>query len=444
MTIALRPHQEHGVRLVRASFARGHRRILLVMPTGAGKTFLAAWLLSSFVQRTGKPAAWFGHREELVGQAEASIRAMGCEVSGGRKARTLAKVVSVSGAVRRGEVPDAGLVVLDEAHHFSADRWGELPKAYGPETIILGLTATPERGDGRPLDHVFEALQVVIHAHELRDRGLLVPCDVYRPSRQLPSGKIAQSPVSEYVGRGLVGKRNVVFAPHIPAAEDFAAEFRAAGIQAHVVHGELDAKTRAARLRDFEAGIVPVLVNVYLLTEGWDCPATEVVTLARGAGCASIFLQMIGRGLRPAPGKDRCVLLDLRGASHQWGDPYEERAFSLTGEGITRKGADGVRYCRVCGALLADALACPECARPVDPLLTPEVTGERMDKFANIKRDTMDQRAVRLAKWIAQARAKGHNWRSALYRYKGAYGMEADKKTIADALALASGGGRAA
>lgn len=428
--------------------SEGHRRILLVSPTGSGKTFMLGRVFANAV-RQGKRGAWFAHRRELITQAVAALESWGLSVGhSGMGANRPVQVLSVQGALARGEVPQADLVGLDEAHHFAADLWGELPKLYD-RAVILGASATPERGDGRPLDHLFEHMIVVAQPGELAGLGHLVRCETIRPGRPQPKGKIAQFPVDAYIKEGLRGKRNVVFAPNLRDAETFAAQFRAQGIGAQVISGEMPTEDRDASLAAFERGTLRVLVNVYVLTEGWDCPATEVVTLARPFATSGAFMQAGGRGLRTHPGKDQLILLDLVGATYLHGDLLEDRVYSLDGEGMKRASGGGPRFCRVCGNLIVDD-GC-ECGTTERERALIEATNDPLVKYAYIRRDNDTERAQRLAKWIATEIAKGRttysvkldrhlpNWKSALFKYKHTYGAAPTSRITSHALALAEG-----
>ena len=422
----LRDYQNRAIVSLRRAYTAGHRRIVLVSPTGSGKTVLGTSIVRSFMERnpTGQ-VAWFAHRRELVRQAFDTLARAGIEAGtpdNGYLTRRV-QVVSVSGSVRRGEVPAAGLVVLDECHHFSADTWGLLPKSYPDETLILGLTATPERGDGRPLSHIFETIIAVCQPRELVDRGFLVPVEFLRPRKILKSGQIAQTPADAIIAGGLVGRKAIVFSPNVQQAGLFRDEFRAKGMTCEVVHGELPNARRDDAFRRFQQREVSTLINVAIATEGFDDPTIEVVVLARTVGSAGLFLQICGRGLRPAPGKTSMTLIDLAGQSHRWGSPLDDRTYLLDGDrGISSPNV---------GAVPSEIEG--------DSWEASKVTGDRLEKFSQIRKDDDAARGERLAKWIAQCRAKGHKWQSALFRYKGAYGHNPPADVVSYALARAEG-----
>src|SRR6266568_2339203 len=439
-----RPYQVRAIDAARESVRKGLRRPLLVSPTGSGKSTIGA-LIARGALAKGQRVAWFAHRSELRDQARETMER--CEIDAGHSGQGAAKpcqIVSVQGALARGEVPEADIVILDEAHHFAADEWGRLPEAY-PNAIIIGLTATPERGDSRGLGHLFNDLHVVAQPRQLVDlwrennKQGLTPCEVIRPPRVQNAGYLCKPPVDAYVQHAR-GQRNVVFAANVKAACDFAAQFKMQGISAHIVHGDLSPEVRAKNLADFAAGRVLGLVNVFVLTEGWDCPAVSVVTLARKMGSCAMYLQATGRGLRPFPAKGGCTVLDLAGISHLHGHPLEDRIYSLEGIGIKLLDDAGrPRFCRACGSVLEDVGPCPVCRRPVAEPGVEKFSGDPLEKFAKYKTDDEATRAKRLAKFITEARAKGHRWQSALHRYKGTYQIAPPKKIVSLALELAKG-----
>jgi len=433
-----RPYQDRAHDELRRHVAAGKRRILLVSPTGSGKTFMLSRVCAGAVAK-GKRVAWFAHRRELVRQAAESLTDFGIDVGhSGKGLAAPVQVVGVQAALSRGEAPPADIVVLDEAHHFAADEWGQLPKAY-PDALIIGASATPERADGRGLDCLFEDLIVVAQPEELAREGHLVPCETIRPPRPQPAGKIAWPPVEAYLEH-TSGRLAVVFAPHVKAAHEFADGFRKHHVPVGVVDGEMPTEERDRVLAEFAARRLLVLVNVYVLTEGWDCPEVDVVILARKFGSRGAFMQAAGRGLRTAKGKSVCTILDLAGVTHIHGDPLEECEFSLDGEPIRRKGTVSLRLCRVCGEPLDDfGSPCARCGIAQRVLEVPGITRDPMAKFARIQRDPDDARAARLARWINEAKGKGWRWQSACHRYRGTYGSPPPSHIVSQALSISLG-----
>lgn len=420
--IPLREFQRIGVDRVRLSFKSGHRAPLIVGPTGMGKAVVLAHIAHAHVMKGGT-VNMYCHRRELCAQVANKLRAYGLSVAiDGLNRGAPVRVLSIQGVLASGEVPSCTLAIVDEAHHISesAEEWYKIAEAH-KDVPIVGATATPIRGDGSPLSPPFDDMIVFAQVSELINLGYLTPVEVIRPSRRLKSGKLAQSPLNAYRTK-TPGQRAVVFAQHVPAAEKFAQEFRDAGIEAQVIHGKTPAELRDRHLARFQAGELRVLVNVYVLTEGWDCPPCSSIIIARSVGSVAMYMQMIGRGMRPAPGKTLCTVLDLSGCSHTFGRPDQEWEFSLDGDGMKAKGASALdRLCKTCGTPLGDLVVCAECGRDHE-MEFPEITDEKIDKFAWMKKDGEEQRIKRLTRWIQEARTKGYKLGWALGKYKGVYG----------------------
>ena len=424
-----RPYQQKAHDAVREAVRAKKRRILLVSPTGSGKTFMLSRIIQG-AEAKGKRCAFFAHRRELLHQTVKTLRDFGIEAGlGTERPDALTQVLSTQAAMMRGEVPPADIVFLDEAHHYASDEWSQLPLAY-PEALIVGATATPERGDGRPLT-LFEHLIPVCQPSDLVPE-FLVPCEVIRPGRLLKPNEVAQDPVDAY-RQHTNGRLAVVFVPSVELAKEMAAKFTSQGIPAEAVWGQMKKDDRDAALTRLATRRTLVVVNVFVLTEGWDCPPVDVVIIARRLATQGAFMQAAGRGLRTHPGKRRMTLLDLPGITWMHGHPLEDRVFSLEGFGMSRVGIKGISYCKSCGK----PIELCECGFARDAIeLT--VTNDPMVKFAHIRRDNDEGRAVRLAKWIREARgSRTGNWKAALPRYKGAYGGNAPSAVISQALAIA-------
>jgi superfamily II DNA or RNA helicase len=336
---------------------------------------------------------------------------------------------------KRGTAPDATLVIADECHHHGESvTWSDLLRCYlDAGAHVVGLTATPARADDQAL-HGFDAIVVAAQISELQGLGLLVPLRIKAPSKTLGSKYIAQSPVDAYM-QNARGRSTVVFAPHLKAADEYMQGFRAAGVIARVVSGETDERERRDTLGQFSRGLLPVVVNVNVLTEGFDAPVCSCVVVARGCGSQGLWIQMVGRGLRPHPGKTDCLLLDLRGLTHLHGRPDADRDYSLDGAGIQLTGGNPVsaRLCKVCGAPLGDATTCPECGKEHE-LVTPRATGEALTDWREVIRtDPPDKRAARLARWMQEGRAKGWKPAAVMFKFKAVYGHWPDANVRAKA-----------
>ena len=286
----------------------------------------------------------------------------------------------------------AAEILTHNCHHFVASEWGrvarEIKDANGNPPVMLGLTATPERGDGRPLGDLFDHIVPVSSVRELQatidprsGRAVLVPCVVRRPSTK--TKLLSQDPVAAYLSNS-PGERAFCFCANVKHAEAVATAFNEQGIPAATIHADTPWLLRRSRIEAFRTQSTAsqlaigtlepaplVLCNVYCLTEGVDVPEASVCIIARGCGHAGMYLQMVGRVLRSAAGKDRAMLIDLKGVSHKHRLPEAEREWSLDGEAISlsekEKDAKAIE-CKDCGVEFAGwrisadgSRSCPSC-----------------------------------------------------------------------------------
>lgn len=341
------------------------RAVCLVAPTGSGKTRMGSELaVRAKVANQAARILWVTHRTELIEQSRDALEERGLDV-GTLSARQMDNteadtiVASWQTLVSRSTVrPAADLLIVDEAHHAAAEEWATILDAY-PEAKLLGLTATPQRRDGKPLAPPFERLVVAAQYSELLKAGHLVACRLFRPEESLGSN-LAKEPLAAYE-ECAKGKSCILFARTIDSAVTLAEEFTAAGYPAACISAKTAALTRADSIDAFKAGELRVLTCVYTLTEGFDHPATEVCLLARGCGHTSTYLQMVGRVLRPAPGKTEALVIDLPGISHVHGVPTEDRIYSLEGRAISSSAA--LKVCPECGYTWEPEgeVVCPSC-----------------------------------------------------------------------------------
>lgn len=385
--IKLRDYQEAGVEGIRQSFKAGNRRVLFVLPTGGGKTICFSYIASG-VARAEKRVLIIAHRRELLKQISKSLKASGVRhavMTGGYVGIPRSQVVVASVftlAKRLHHFPEPNLIIGDEAHHFTPDStWGKVVNAF-PNARVLGVTATPERLDGKGLGLMFDDMVLGPSVAELTEQGYLSPADVYAPSR--PDLSHTRSRAGDYVTKDLEGtmdkpsitgsavshyrkladgKRAIAFCVSVKHAEDVAAEFRAAGYRSHHVDGGMDERERDGVLKRFEEGEVQVLTSCDLVSEGFDLPAVEVAILLRPTKSLALYLQQVGRGLRIAPGKDKTVVLDHAGNTAIHGFIDEPREWRLTA-GLVREKRDAVpvvRTCPSCFAMHRPMPVCPKC-----------------------------------------------------------------------------------
>jgi DNA repair protein RadD len=364
--VKLRDYQERAVSEVRGKFAAGFRRPCLVMPTGSGKTPTAAEIARLALARGNQVLVGAG-RIELLDQvvrklADAGIRDVRViqgergETNGVESPITVASVPTLASPRWRGCLPSAALAIVDEAHHIKARTWLE---TFGGYPNLLALTATPERSDGSPLGDVLDSIVVGVTVSELQARGFLVPCRVYAPPAIMSPRELAMEPVDAYA-KHCAGTRCVVFAVTVKHAEKLAAEFRARGIGAEHVSGEMT--SRPDIIARHSRGEFPVLVNVALVVEGYDDPALTSAIFARRFTHAGGYLQAIGRLLRPHPGKTEAIVVDLCGSALVHGTPDVDREYSLSGKAISKADRLAIRQCAACGGVSTGRSECPYCS----------------------------------------------------------------------------------
>lgn len=369
--MVLRPYQQRGVDKLHENWGAGVKRQVFVLPTGGGKTVCSAHVVSDAVDKL-EHVLWMAGRKELIRQAARALVENGVSsvgmISPDHHADRWAKVqvASLDTLVARGWRPKADLIVFDECQHSPAATYRELLLAY-PDARVLGLTATPARGDGKALGDLFEALVVGAKYSELIADGFIVPCRVFQSPKHL-GRDLAQKPLDGFrmvEQKGYAGLQWFAFAGSVRDAEEQVGLFRMAGIKAALVTGKTAGRERDRIFADFRAGRFQVLWNVNVASEGTDVPEAAGVLLSGPCGNAMIYLQRVGRALRAAPGKTTAVLLDLVGVSLPgvYDVPTVDREYSLEGRPITVAGTP-LKSCPKCGSTIPASLAVCDSTMP--------------------------------------------------------------------------------
>lgn len=309
--------QPRAVREVLGDFKNGARGVCLVSPPGSGKTVMA-----SEAVRQLKPK-----------RAIAIVHTRGLKLDiGERLCETFTIQQLLHWQKIPGEPPD--LVIWDECHHSAGDAWGTVFDILPRKSKVLGLTGTPQRSDGKALDR-FESMVVGAHYSELLMARTIVPYRCLFPKEFREDAE----PEPAYAWRKYgEDKKAIFYCRSVEQADDVA---RRIGRVAVPWHSQVAWKKREASLNAFKAGEIRCLVTVDALTEGIDIPDSECVVLASPCHNVSTYLQKTGRGGRSAPGKEEGLLLDLSGAHLRHGSPTEDREYSITGTGISRKSSAG-------------------------------------------------------------------------------------------------------
>jgi superfamily II DNA or RNA helicase len=421
--VILRDYQLRAIDLVRAEYRRGRKAVLLVLPTGAGKTATASQLIAWAVAR-GRRCLFVVHRREIVLDTHRRLVAAGvpCGVvmAGERASDAAVQVCSVQTLTAREQHPAADLIVWDEAHHCAADTYRDIRAQY-PSAWHLGLTATPERSDGAPLGDAFEALVAPITVAELVAAGHLAPIDVVAPPTRLQSA-IGATPADAWREHG-GGRPAVIFTGTIAESRECVA---AIGERAAHIDGSTSRRERDEILRRFEAGELDVVSNCSVLTEGWDSARAEVCVLARGCGSLPVYLQTIGRVRRTGGNTaKRCLLLDLAGAAHEHGMPDEDREWSLVeGQAKRRSDREALSTCLHCGAVSRYASRGARCRRCGQPWPEAErVEVRRQQLAAVVPSSTRREREVELERLRQIARQRGYKAGWIGVRFKEKFGF---------------------
>lgn len=414
--MTLRPDQLQAKADVGRAFAQGASDVLFVAPTGWGKTHFSADLSANAVAK-GRTVGFFTDREEIALDTTARKRAQGLRVGlvmadEAPDPEAPVQVVSVATCRARGLVPRVDFAIWDEAHHLGSSSWLSLfeqVKAQGARS--LGITATAQRGDGRPLS-MFQALVTGPSVRWCMDQGFLVEAEMIAPPFVEERG-LTTSPLDAYL-RWAAGSRAIVFCANVAHARQTAEEWTAAGVPNACITGTTSRKVRRGIREQMESGALAALISVGCFVEGFDMPCTETVILARSFGVTGSFLQSIGRGLRRYPGKTKCTVIDLRGSVHLHGLPDESRTWSLSGGKIVRDvSLTALRRCADCAAIFRPAAACPRCgAEMTASAKVPRVLkrAERLERMTHLPQAERDRRYLERLEQIALTRMRKSEW----------------------------------
>ena len=453
----LRGYQQEAIDDLRNAYRAGAKAPLLCLPTGGGKTIIFSAIANSAAAR-GKQVLILVHRRELLHQASRKLTAIGLDhglIAAGMAATNKpVQVASVQTLVRRLSRMDwqPSLIIIDEAHHASAGSWTTVLDKW-PDAFRLGVTATPCRLDGRGLSSAFDQLVLGPSVGDLTDWGFLSPARIYAPpviadlsGLRRRAGDYAADQASTAMDRPTVtgdaiahyqrlagAQRAIAFCCSIDHANHVAASFNAAGIPAATLLGSTP--DRDAVVAAFDAGSVQVLVTVDVVSEGFDIPAASCAILLRPTQSLGLYLQQVGRVLRPAPGKDHALVLDHVGNVHRHGFPDDDREWSLA-DGAKRAGsasAPSVRTCPECYAAFKPQPICPCCGATCAPIKS-RVIREMAGELTELRREAIRQRieertaskrkqqaARTLPDLLALAKERGYSpgWAYRIYHARG-------------------------
>lgn len=344
----LRDYQAESVRKIEAAYLRGLRRLLLVLPTGGGKTIVFSSLIRQWLAQ-GKRALVLAHRDRLIQQAVDKIsKQIRGEQIGIVKAEqnrvhapcVVASVQTLARAKRLSMLPQFDLVIIDECHRSRAKNYMQIVKhVLHTDSLLLGVTATPDRTDGLGLvPQVYEEVVHEVPIYDLIERGYLadirvknvgLPIDLSDVKTKRGTDGITDLDLDQLAVRMDAGnwyekvtdawlehasdRRTIVFVPRVAMGYRLAEHLRERGVRAVALDGSTPLPAQRALIAEFERGTVQVLVNCDLLVEGVDVPSIDCVVLARPTKSRIVKMQSIGRGTRPSPetGKTDLLVLDL-------------------------------------------------------------------------------------------------------------------------------------
>jgi len=356
----LRPYQTKAIDDIRESFTK-RKKVLLVAPTGSGKTVVAADIIRKVIEN-GKKCVFVAHRRELIMQCSNKLFNFGVRhgVIMADKPTTPdadVQVVSIQTYTARKDNfdfdrPDADLIIFDEAHRSASFTFQKMIEEY-PEAHVIGLTATPCRADGKGLGDIYQGLIECSNIKDLTEEGYLVPSRIYAPTmpdlkglkvlagdyekgrldKRMNTPKLIGDIVNHWIMYGQ-DRPTVAFATSINHSKKIAKMFNDSGIPAGHIDGKMPEIERERQLAMIKDGSIKVLANCQVLTEGWDEPKISCVILARPTKSYGLYLQMVGRSLRPDDGKKDTLIIDHSGSVYQHGFPEDTPAWILTEDKI--------------------------------------------------------------------------------------------------------------
>lgn len=333
----LRPYQETARQKVQEEWEEGKKRTLLVLPTGTGKTIVFSKIIEDRVKK-GERVLVIAHRGELLEQASDKLyKSTGLKTATEKAEQTslgsfyrvvVGSVQTLQREKRLNQFPPEyfDTIVIDEAHHAISDGYQRVLQHF-ESANVLGVTATPDRGDMRNLGSYFESLAYEYSLPEAIKSGYLSPIKALTIPLKLDLSNVKQQAgdfstkdlgtaldpyleqIAEEMKKQCLNRKTVVFLPLVKTSQKFRDILNKHGFKAAEVNGE--STDREQVLKDYEEGKYNVLCNSMLLTEGWDCPSVDCVIVLRPTKVRTLYSQMVGRGTRLAPGKKELLLLDF-------------------------------------------------------------------------------------------------------------------------------------
>jgi superfamily II DNA or RNA helicase len=397
----LRKYELDTIEKTRTSIRAGNRRVIIQAPCGSGKTILAAHMTQQALKKN-KTVIFLVHFRQLAYQALERFRAYGIGDSVGiimanekPHLDRPVQIISVQTYGRRLALAEltinkwfkkADLIFYDEAHASISKTRKAVLDLYKDTSVIIGLTATPCRSDGRPLGSIYEDIVSCSSIAELTELGYLVPMEYYG-AKHSPNLKNIKTIAGDYCQKEL-GKRvdkaklvgdilenwlriagdrqTVIFATSVKHSQHIKEQFLAHNISIEHIDAHTPEEERQVILKQFQHGDIQVITNCAVFSEGADFPWASCIILAKPTKSLARYIQMAGRGLRPWPDKENCILIDHAGTIYNHGFLDEEVAWTLAGKEIAWKKPKVVErervvmHCEECRNLFYGN-TCPRC-----------------------------------------------------------------------------------
>ena len=471
----LRKYQQRAILKLRETILAGHRKIVMALPTGAGKSIVFGQIISNAIEK-GNKVLWLVHRRNLVYQMKDVLEnhfeiEAGVIMSGVESNTTLpCQVGTIQTYIRRLKLSatfdnnffiDADLVLIDEGHRSLSKTYMDTISLY-KDKAILACTATPMRADQRGMGEVYSAIVDIAGVQELTDKGYLSPARYFAPTTpDLDGVKIA---MGDYVVKQLDAKINkeklngdivdnwlrngenrktLVFCINVKHSMAVCEEFQENGVNAEHLDARSSDEVRDEVFLRMEKGDTQVICNVGLYQEGLDVPNVSCIVMARPTKSMGLYRQCCGRGLRVSPGKEDCIIFDHGGVIEEHGFLEDELEWSLDGKKQAWKKREPKEnepktvICRVCHQVFKGLKACPVCGTELrsfgKKIETVDVELVELKAKKKINKDlTWDEKRIFFGGLLYYAENKGYKRGWAAHAYRTYTGVWPNDKRVSE------------
>ena len=456
--VKLREYQIRAIETLRTILRSGKKRPVLVLPTGAGKSVIFGQMIANILNN-GKTVLWIVHRRNLVIQMQSVLKDhFGIEagiIMSGIESDTdqPVQLCTIQTFIRRMDLSifdvnrfriDADIVLIDEGHRSIAKSYSKVIEYY-KDRIIIACTATPMRADGRGLGEVYDSIADIVGIKELTKDGYLVEARYFVPGHINLQG--VKTAMGDYVIKDLDGKVNttkligdivqnwlklaenrktIVYAVNVKHSKALRDEFVKNGVAAEHLDAHSTDEERDDVFKRMANGELRVICNVALYQEGLDVPDVSCIVMARPTKSMGLYRQCLGRGLRPSPGQNDCLMLDHGNVIEEHGLLDWDIIWSLDGKKRAwskpkKKEVDKLKKCRVCHLIFTEGNICPDCGTELKSfgkkIRTVEAELEELDK-KKIKEYTEADKRRWYGMLLWQCRKKGYSEGWVSHKYK--------------------------